>query len=70
MAARDLGIPVDERPFSPAELMRADEVIVSSSSKLCKRVGSINGVSVGGRDIQNYDKIRNILLQQYDKLYN
>ena len=32
------------------ELMNADEAIVTSSSALCMRVESIDGIPVGGRD--------------------
>ena len=48
--AREHGIPVEETPFSMVELMNADEAIVTSSSALCMRVESIDGILVGGRD--------------------
>ena len=48
--AREHGIPVEETPFSMVELMNADEAIVTSSSALCMRVESIDGIPVGGRD--------------------
>ena len=48
--AREHGIPVEETPFSMVELMNAGEAIVTSSSALCMRVESIDGIPVGGRD--------------------
>lgn len=48
--AREHGIPVEETPFSMVELMNADEAVVTSSSALCMRVESIDGIPVGGRD--------------------
>ena len=48
--AREHGIPVREEPFSMTELMNADEVIVTSSSALCIRGASVDGIPVGGKD--------------------
>lgn len=35
--AKALGIPVCERAFTPEELTEADDILISSSSKLCRR---------------------------------
>lgn len=48
--ARQLNIATDETPFSVAELMNADEVIVTSTSAFCMRVESIDHIPVGGKD--------------------
>ncbi len=48
-ACRALGIPVDERPFTVAEMMDADEVIVSSSGSLGLQAREIDGQAVGGK---------------------
>ena len=49
-ACERLGVPVEERSFTKAELMNADEIIVSASSEpggvLANR---IDGIPVGGR---------------------
>ena len=42
--AAEMGIPVTERPFSLSELKFADEVLVTSSSKLCLRAKQFCGV--------------------------
>ena len=47
--ARQYNIPCDESPFTLKELFEADEIIVSSTSKLCRRVCSVDGISVGGK---------------------
>ena len=46
---RDLGIPVDESPFTLDELMDADEIIVSSSGSFCLAACEIDGKPVGGK---------------------
>lgn len=43
--ARRLSVPVEERPFTLGELRSADEVLISSSSKLCLRAKSFCDVS-------------------------
>ncbi|MCD7854340.1 MAG: aminotransferase class IV [Clostridiales bacterium] len=48
--APSAGLKVKIQPFSLTELMNADEVIISSSSTLCARVRSVDGIPVGGKD--------------------
>ncbi|MCC8015106.1 MAG: aminotransferase class IV, partial [Eubacterium sp.] len=48
--APSAGLKVKIQPFSLTELMNADEVIISSSSTLCARVRSADGIPVGGKD--------------------
>ena len=60
-----LGIPVSERPFTADELLYADEIIVTSSTKLCRRVNNVDGKFVGGKTIALFDKIRNDLNQDF-----
>lgn len=45
----EMGIPVDETPFTMQELIDADEVIVSSATKLCVIAEEINGQPIGGK---------------------
>lgn len=47
-AADSLGIDCEESPFTLEEMFSADEILVTSTSKLCRRVGKIDGISVGG----------------------
>ena len=51
---RQKNIEVMEKPFEKKELFSADEVLLTSTTKLCKKVGFIDGKSVGGRNIQRW----------------
>lgn len=44
--ARRMGIPVRERAFDYNELISADDVLVTSSSKLCLRAESVDGFPI------------------------
>lgn len=46
---KKLGIPVSETPYTLRELMDADEVLVTSSTKFCMSADRIDGQPVGGR---------------------
>ena len=48
--AAEIGIPTVELPFSPEELFRADEVIITSTTKICLAACEINGEHVGGNN--------------------
>lgn len=43
------GIPVEQRRYTAEELWEADEIIVSSTTKLCGAVNKLEGRPVGGR---------------------
>jgi D-alanine transaminase len=64
---KKLAIPVEERPFTTAELMNAGEVIVSSSSTFCASVSHIDGKSVGGKAEDVLRKLRRALLAEFRK---
>ena len=63
--AKEHGIPTDESPFSMVELMNADEIIVTSSSALCIRVESIDGIPVGGKDPATLKKLQDALVADW-----
>lgn len=65
--AKENGIPTDERPFSMVELMNADEAIVTSSSALCMRVESIDGIPVGGKDPERLKLLQNAYLEKFHR---
>lgn len=46
---KENGIPVEESIFTVEDLMKADEIIVSSSGSLCLSVSEIDGSPVGGK---------------------
>ena len=55
---KEMGIPVEERPFTVSEMMDADEIFFTSASALCCRVTMIDGKRVGGRDTALIRKIQ------------
>ena len=65
--AREHDIPVVEKPFSMVELMNADEVIVTSSSALCMKAESIDGIPVGGKDPQRLKLLQNAYLEKFQR---
>ena len=62
-----LDIPVEERPFTVAEMMDADEVLVSSSSKFCLSASEIDGIPVGGKAPALLEKIQSALEEEFLK---
>lgn len=65
LGCRELGIPVDETPFTLQELKDADEVIVCSSTRFFSHVESFLGKPIGGKDPENVEKLRNYVVNQY-----
>lgn len=65
--AREHGIPVAEEPFSMVELMNADEIIVTSSSALCMRAESVDGIPVGGRDPERLGLLQRAYLEKFHR---
>jgi D-alanine transaminase len=64
-ACSALDIPFREQAFSLQELFEADEVIVTSSSNLCLRADQIDGIRVGGKDYDLYNRLREYLLNEF-----
>ncbi len=62
---KSLGIKVDERPFSLEELFSADEVILTSTTKICLAASEIDGRAVGGKDEKTLDMLQNSLFSEY-----
>ena len=60
-----LRIPVCERPFTKEELLDADEILISSSSKICLHVGEIDGAPAGLKDPETFKKLRNALYAEF-----
>jgi D-alanine transaminase len=46
---KEMGVKVEQRPFTREELLRADAALVTSSSKLCLMARCVDGVSLGAR---------------------
>ena len=70
-AADRLGIPVCERAFTKAELFSADEVIVSSTTKLVLAAKSIDGRLVGGGDGETFSLLQGAVCEEFNNfIYN
>ncbi len=63
--ARAFGIPVKEEPFTVAEMMQADEIIVTASGTLCRPVGEIDGKAVGGKAPDLLNKLRDAVVKDF-----
>jgi len=61
----ELGIPVREEAFTIDQLRAADEVFVSSATKLCKRAVALNGQPVGGKDPETAKKLMDAYMEKY-----
>ena len=64
-ASLRLGIEVEERGFTLGELFDADEVIVTSTTKLIAPAKSIDKIAVGGRDKARLELLSDELLREY-----
>ena len=62
---KKLLIPVDETPFTLEELFDADEIIVSSTSKLCSAACELDGKPVGGKDTALLRKLQESYYKRY-----
>lgn len=65
--AAALSIPLEERPFSLSELRFADEVLVTSSSKLCLRAKSFMDVRYDTDSFKTGAKICVKMREDFDK---
>ena len=63
--AKENGIHTEERKYTTKELFEADEIIVTSSSKMARGVKSIDGKSVGGKDENTLSILRDTLYANY-----
>ena len=64
-ACRKLDIPVSETPFTVAELMDADEIIISSAGSLCLAAEEIDGKKAGGRAPEILKKLQDEVLREF-----
>ncbi len=65
-ACHKLGIPCSEEKFNLSDMYSADEIIISSSSKLCRTAKQIDGISVGGKASELSEKIRLEVYKEYE----
>ena len=60
-----IGIPIIEHPFSIEELFDADEVLITSTTKICLAACEINGKPIGGKDERNLLRLQDFLFAEY-----
>jgi D-alanine transaminase len=59
-----LGIPVDETPFTVAEMMAAGEVLITSSGSFCLAASHIDGRAVGGKEPELLKGLQDALIKK------
>lgn len=62
---KEINIPITERPFGEEEMLKADEILVTSSTKLIRRVDYVNRAPVGGKAVTLFNKIRYELNKEF-----
>lgn len=66
--AADYKIPITECGFTLEEMLNADEVIVTSTTKLAKKVTSVNGYLVGGKNPELFSKLSSAIRHSYQNI--
>ena len=66
-ACKKIGIEYEEKSFGKSELFSADEILVTSSTKMCKTVCKIDNFSVGGRARELSKHLQNELYCEFEK---
>lgn len=61
-----LGIPYVEEPFTLEDLKNADEILMTSSSNLCRHADELDGEPAGMKDPETYERIWNYLLSEFE----
>lgn len=64
-ACRQNNVPIREIPYTLTELRNADEIIVTSSSKLCYRCTTLDGKPVGNKDPETYELLRKTVIDEF-----
>ena len=62
---KKLEIPVSETPYTLKDMMEADEVLVTSSTKLCVGTSAIDGAPAGGKAPELLDRILDAIMAEY-----
>ena len=62
---RSWGIPVLEKPFTRAQMLGADEILVTASGTLCRGVCQVDGIPVGGKAPKLLSSLQNALMRDF-----
>jgi D-alanine transaminase len=60
-------IPFEERKFTYDELLNADEILVTSTTKLCKDVAIIDGRAVGGNNLELKKRLMSAMVDEFNE---
>jgi D-alanine transaminase len=60
-----LGVPVNETAFTYSDMLSADEVIISSTTKLIMRAGCMDKITIGGKDMALFSRIYEYLYSDF-----
>ncbi len=66
--ARSLGIECRETAFSLSELLDADDVLITSTSKLTLRATSLDGCKIGGKNSEIGDELMAHMFKDFQNL--
>ena len=66
-ACEALGIPYKEEAYTLDDLRNADEILMTSSSNLCRFANELDGEPAGGKDRETYERLRQYLLDEFKK---
>lgn len=64
-ACTALNIPYEEKVYSLKELLDADEIIVSSSTHICRRVKMVDGKPFIGKDLSTFKKLQDYVFKEF-----
>ena len=66
--ARSHGIAVHERPFTVGEMLLADEVLITGTSRFCLAAECVNGEKIGGKDANTADMLCRAIYKEFTVL--
>lgn len=66
-ACRELNVPYEEKVYSVEELLHADEIVVSSSTNLCRRATKVDGIARGGNDPETFFKLQDYVYDEFEE---
>ncbi len=66
LTCKALQIPVLEQPFSVKELLQADEILVTSTTKLCQRARMLMGRPIGMKDEMRANSIQSAIFLHFN----
>ena len=66
--AAEIGVSVNEKAFTIEDLYAADEIFITSTTKLISEATSVNGITVGGKNPTLVKKLKSYLFESYNRI--